>query len=58
MATVSWAHLALYPALDHESPMRTDNLELQKARSVLAPIAAPQIAFGKSNTRTLRCTPL
>ena len=46
MATVSWAHLALYPALNHESPMRTDNLEFQKARSVLARIAAQQIDHG------------
>src|SRR4029077_659772 len=38
-------HLALYPALDHESHVRTTNLELQKARGFLAPICIPTMAL-------------
>jgi hypothetical protein len=38
-------HLTLYPALDHESHVRTTNLELQKARGFLAPTCIPTMAL-------------
>jgi hypothetical protein len=42
-------HLTLYPALDHESHVRTTNLELQKARGFLAPICVPTIALSTAS---------
>src|SRR5260221_1400035 len=38
-------HLALYPALDHESHVRTANLEFKKTRGFLPPICVPTMAL-------------
>jgi hypothetical protein len=42
-------HLILYSALDHERHMRTTNLELQKARRVLASIRVLAMAVSRQS---------
>jgi hypothetical protein len=47
-------HLILYSALDHERHMRTTNLELQKARRVLATISVLTMAVSTTLKEKVR----